>query len=321
MTRSFSYAADAALLLRGIEAPEGWVDACRDAFVEGYLSLAEERILPPSRAGFDRLLALYELEKLVYELHYEARNRPDWASIPVVGLAADAGDGAMSLPGELDLHLIGEGRHERLWEQLGAHALDDDAACASPSGRRARAASPSSATGTTGARTPTRSTPQGSSGVWAGLVRERARRARLQARGARLRRRDAPQGRPARVPGRGAAEHGLARLPVAPRRGRTRPGCERREATDPLTAPLSIYELHPGSWRQGLGWRDLADELAEHVTALGFTHVELLPVMQHPVRAVLGLPGLRASTLRTRRSASRTTCARSSTSCTRAGSA
>ena len=86
MTRSFSYAADAALLLRGIEAPEGWVDACRDAFVEGYLSLAEERILPPSRAGFDRLLALYELEKLVYELHYEARNRPDWASIPVVGL-------------------------------------------------------------------------------------------------------------------------------------------------------------------------------------------------------------------------------------------
>ena len=52
----------------------------------GYLSRAEERILPPSRAGFDRLLALYELEKLVYELHYEARNRPDWASIPVVGL-------------------------------------------------------------------------------------------------------------------------------------------------------------------------------------------------------------------------------------------
>ena len=37
-------------------------------------------------AGFDRLLALYELEKLVYELRYEARNRPDWASIPVVGL-------------------------------------------------------------------------------------------------------------------------------------------------------------------------------------------------------------------------------------------
>ena len=49
-------------------------------------SRLDERLLPPSRAGFDRLLALFELEKLAYELRYEARNRPDWASIPVVGL-------------------------------------------------------------------------------------------------------------------------------------------------------------------------------------------------------------------------------------------
>ena len=86
MTRSFAYAADASLLLWGVEAPSGWVDACREAFVEGYLASADERLLPPSRAGFDRLLALFELEKLVYELRYEARNRPDWASIPIVGM-------------------------------------------------------------------------------------------------------------------------------------------------------------------------------------------------------------------------------------------
>jgi predicted trehalose synthase len=86
MTRSFAYAGDASLLLHGVEAPTGWVDACRDAFVEGYLDSADERLLPPSRAGFDRLLALFELEKLVYELRYEARNRPDWASIPIVGM-------------------------------------------------------------------------------------------------------------------------------------------------------------------------------------------------------------------------------------------
>jgi predicted trehalose synthase len=86
MTRSFSYAADASLLLWGVEAPPGWVDACREPFVEGYLACADERLLPPSRAGFDRLLALFELEKLVYELRYEARNRPDWASIPIVGM-------------------------------------------------------------------------------------------------------------------------------------------------------------------------------------------------------------------------------------------
>jgi predicted trehalose synthase len=86
MTRSFAYAADAALLLRGIEPPEGWVEACREAFLDGYLASSDERLLPPSRSGFDRLLALFELEKLAYELRYEARNRPDWAPIPVVGL-------------------------------------------------------------------------------------------------------------------------------------------------------------------------------------------------------------------------------------------
>jgi maltokinase len=86
MTRSFAYAADTGLLLQGHVPPDGWVDACREAFLEGYLDSADERLLPPSRSGFDRLLALFEVEKLVYELRYEARNRPDWASIPVVGL-------------------------------------------------------------------------------------------------------------------------------------------------------------------------------------------------------------------------------------------
>ncbi len=86
MTRSFAYAGDAALLLEGVEPPDGWVDACREAFIDGYLATADERLLPPSRAGFDRLLALFELEKLVYELRYEARNRPDWASIPIIGM-------------------------------------------------------------------------------------------------------------------------------------------------------------------------------------------------------------------------------------------
>jgi predicted trehalose synthase len=86
MTRSFAYAGDAALLIEGVEAPAGWVEACREAFIDGYLASADERLLPSSRAGFDRLLALYELEKLVYELRYETRNRPDWAAIPIVGM-------------------------------------------------------------------------------------------------------------------------------------------------------------------------------------------------------------------------------------------
>jgi 1,4-alpha-glucan branching enzyme len=54
-------------------------------------------------------------------------------------------------------------------------------------------------------------------------------------------------------------------------------------------APISVYEVHLGSWRRvrddanrSLGYRELAPRLAEHVRQLGFTHVEFLPVMEHP---------------------------------------
>jgi 1,4-alpha-glucan branching enzyme len=59
-----------------------------------------------------------------------------------------------------------------------------------------------------------------------------------------------------------------------------------RAAKNALDAPMSVYEVHAGSWRRRdgrmLGWRELAHELADHVTAMGFTHVELMPVTEHP---------------------------------------
>jgi 1,4-alpha-glucan branching enzyme len=45
---------------------------------------------------------------------------------------------------------------------------------------------------------------------------------------------------------------------------------------------MSVYEVHLGSWRQGESYRDLAEHLVNYVKDLGFTHVELLPVMEHP---------------------------------------
>jgi 1,4-alpha-glucan branching enzyme len=62
---------------------------------------------------------------------------------------------------------------------------------------------------------------------------------------------------------------------------------ESRPHRDPCAGPLSIYEVHLGSWKRGengefRNYRDLAHELAEYVTEMGFTHVELLPVMEHP---------------------------------------
>jgi 1,4-alpha-glucan branching enzyme len=58
---------------------------------------------------------------------------------------------------------------------------------------------------------------------------------------------------------------------------------ESRAAKNALDAPISIYELHLGSWRyEPGGYRAIAHQLADYITALGFTHVELLPVMEHP---------------------------------------
>src|SRR5581483_5785266 len=60
-----------------------------------------------------------------------------------------------------------------------------------------------------------------------------------------------------------------------------------RRARNALDAPVSIYEVHLGSWRRGegnriLSYREMAPQLAGHVRYLGFTHVEFLPVMEHP---------------------------------------
>ena len=86
MLRSFAYAATAASFLRGTEAPDGWEQHARTQFLDGYLCAVDGGLLPPGTAAVDRLLAVFELEKAVYELRYELDNRPDWIGIPVAGI-------------------------------------------------------------------------------------------------------------------------------------------------------------------------------------------------------------------------------------------
>lgn len=57
---------------------------------------------------------------------------------------------------------------------------------------------------------------------------------------------------------------------------------EARAKSNPQDGPMSIYELHVGSWKQGLGYRGLAEELIPYLKEMGFTHVELMPVAEHP---------------------------------------
>ena len=87
MLRSFAYAASASELLRGVPAPAGWEDDARRTFLEAYMETVEPSLLPAGRPATDKLLAIFELEKAVYELRYELNNRPDWVPIPVAGIA------------------------------------------------------------------------------------------------------------------------------------------------------------------------------------------------------------------------------------------
>jgi len=68
---------------------------------------------------------------------------------------------------------------------------------------------------------------------------------------------------------------------------------EKRAETNPLTSPMSIYEVHLGSWKrkngnEWLSYRDLADELIAYLKDMNFTHVELMPVAEHPLDASWG---------------------------------
>jgi len=86
MLRSFAYVASAAPILRGIEPPPDWEERARREFLDGYRSTVDPTLVP-SGTSLDKLLAVFELEKAVYELRYELDNRPDWVRIPVAGIA------------------------------------------------------------------------------------------------------------------------------------------------------------------------------------------------------------------------------------------
>jgi maltokinase len=86
MLRSFSYVAAGSELLRESPAPEGWEERARQTFLEGYFDSMDPSLLPPGQDAIEKLLAVFELEKAVYELRYELNNRPDWVGIPVAGI-------------------------------------------------------------------------------------------------------------------------------------------------------------------------------------------------------------------------------------------
>ena len=181
--------------------------------------------------------------------------------------------------GELDLHLVGEGRHERIYERLGAHVGDGGVSFAvwAPNARQVSVVGDWN--GWDGRAHPLR--PVGSSGIWEATVAEAADGHRykyeLVDAGGQLRVKADPFAFAAEVPPLTASL-----VHRSTYEWQDDAWLERRRSLEPHARPMSTYELHVGSWRQGLGWRELAEQVGAYVRELSFTHVELLPVMQHP---------------------------------------
>ncbi|MFE7899980.1 1,4-alpha-glucan branching enzyme [Streptomyces sp. NPDC057424] len=201
------------------------------------------------------------------------------------GTVLETEDAYRFLPtlGDLDLHLIGEGRHEELWTALGAHPMTHEGvtgtrfAVWAPNARGVRVAGTFNFWDGTGHVMRS----LGSSGVWElflpGIGEGELYKFEItRPDGSRTMRAD-PLARRTEVPPATSSvitssqyEWGDAEW------------LARRAEAPAHETPFSVYEIHLPSWRPGLTYRQLAEQLPGYVKNLGFTHVELMPVAEHP---------------------------------------
>ncbi len=194
-------------------------------------------------------------------------------------------DGYRFLPtlGELDLHLISEGRHEELWRVLGARVLTLDGvtgtafAVWAPNAQGVRVVGDFN--GWDGVAHPMRSL--GSSGVWELFVPAVGAGTRykyeIRTRDGRLIQKADPLARAAECPPATASV-----VHTSTYEWTDAEWMASRGGQDCRLTPMSVYEVHLPSWRPGRTYRQLAEELPAYLADMGFTHVEFMPVMEHP---------------------------------------
>ena len=198
---------------------------------------------------------------------------------------------------DIDLHLVGEGSHEELWRRMGAHVTVSDGipgasfAVWAPNARSVRVVGDFNSWD---GRLHPMSMIDGS-GIWELFVPGVDSGAYYKyevvtAQGTLAARAD-PYAFATEVP-----PGTSSRVHQSHHQWQDERWLAERRNTMPLREPMSIYEVHLGSWRHHhgpdkpgtvplgapLGYRELAHQLAEHVSDLGFTHVELLPPAEHP---------------------------------------
>ena len=184
---------------------------------------------------------------------------------------------------DFDLHLIREGRHEELWRALGAHVRTLDGI----QGTSFTVWAPNAAAvqvigdfnGWNGRRTAMRSL--GDSGVWEiflpGVRAGAVYKFRILGADKVWREKADPMARLAEVPpatGSVVVDSDFEWSDDA--------FLAERAAKNPLESQMSIYEVHLASWRPYTSYRDVAEPLVEYVKGMGYTHVEFLPLAEHP---------------------------------------
>jgi 1,4-alpha-glucan branching enzyme len=196
--------------------------------------------------------------------------------------------------GDVDIHLCGEGRHRRLHEQIGSHVIEHGGvlgtafAVWAPNARRVSVIGDWNRWD--GRVHPMRTL--GESGIWEiflpGLMDGCCYKFEIKTRTGELLWKSDPYARRMEAPPRTAS---IVTAPSTHEWGDATWMDARRES-DLVKRPLSIYEVHLGSWRRPDGkmptFREIAPDLVAHVTDYGFTHIELMPVMEHPFRGSWG---------------------------------
>jgi len=318
MIRSFDYAAFAALFAfagdraevfdRLVPRAKTWRTWVSAAFLKEYLATASgASFLPPVREHVAQLLDALTLDKALYELLYELNNRPDWVRIPLQGIVAltdpspppappskpKIPEAAALIPSTLtdfDLHLLAEGTHDRSYDKLGAHPAEQDGvvgvrfAVWAPNAREVSVIGDFN--GWDPSAHPMRA--RGGSGIWErfipGVPIGSTYKYEIvsEVGDYRVAKAD-PVGFASEVRPRTASIVADLQVHV----WGDDEWLSNRKGTNSLGAPISIYEVHPGSWMRKedgswLSYRELGPKLADYVHDMGFTHVEMMPVAEHP---------------------------------------
>ena len=239
-------------------------------------------------------VALEHVENGLWQGFVKAKKSPDYRiTATYAGEGSDtvwtSDDSYRHLPtiGELDLHLIKEGRHEELWKALGSHLTSIKGAAGVSHGCRFAVWAPNAkAVRVVGefnhwSGVGHAMRVMGSSGVWELFIPgieagTHYKYEILTQDGAWITKID-PLARQTETPPSTASI-----VTESSYKWKDKKWIDARTKRDALKSPMSIYELHAGSWRQGLNYRTLADELIPYMQELGFTHVEFMPLAEHP---------------------------------------